>query len=120
MKTALVLAALLLFSPSSDSVDLQTAPDRGFVYGRVTDARNGEELLSVQVYIVDAKIGTLTDQKGRFLLRNVPLGETTVRLKRICFHSVTVEVRLTSGLNQRRTDIGMPYDFEQGCDRRIY
>lgn len=120
MKTILALAALLLISPNPGSIDPQTVPDRGIIYGRVTDARSGEELASVRVYIVDAKIGTLTDQEGRFLLLNVPLGEAAVRLEHLCYHPVTVKLRMTPGLNQRRADLGLPYDYEQGCDWRIY
>ena len=102
MKTILALAAMLLFSPTSGSFDPQTVPDRGIIYGRVTDARSGEQLASVRVYIVDAKIGTLTDREGRFLLLNVRLGEATVTIERLCYHPVTVKLRLTAGLNERR------------------
>ena len=120
MKTILALASLLLLLPNPGSVDPQTVPDRGLVYGRVTDARTGDQLASVRVYIVDAKIGTLTDQEGRFLLVNVPLGEATVRMERLCYHPVTVKLRLSTTLPQRRADLGLPIDHEQGCDWRIY
>lgn len=120
MKTILALASLLLLFPNPGSLDPQTVPDRGLIYGRVTDARTGGHLASVRVYIVDAKIGTLTDQDGRFLLLNVPLGEASVTMERLCYHPVTVKLRLSSALRERRADVGLPFDNEQGCDRRIY
>jgi len=123
VKPILALAGMFLFSLGPSAIELQTAPDRGSIHGRVTDARNGEELSSIQAFIIDGKIGTLTNREGLFLIQGVPLGEATVRFQHHCFHPVTVKVQLTSGMSQRRIDVGMPYDiemeYEKGCDRRI-
>jgi len=123
VKTILAVAALLLFSPSSRAIYPQTGPDHGSIFGRVIDARNGEGLYSIQAFIVEGEIGTLSNRDGLFLLQGVPLGEATIRFQHHCFHSVTVKVQLTSEIRERRIDVGMPYDVEQGsekgCDRRI-
>ena len=123
MKPMLAFVAFVLFFQSPRAIGPQTPQDRGSVYGSVTDARNGEGLSSFQVFVVEEKIGTLTNEKGRFLLRGLPLGEATVQFQHPCFHPVTVQVELTSWMSLRRIDVGMPYDIEmeyaKGCDRRI-
>jgi hypothetical protein len=120
VKTILALAAVLLFSSSSNALGPQPTPDRGSIYGLVTDARNGEAIASVQVSIADAKIGALTTLEGKFLLMNIPLGEATVRFEYLCSHPVTISVRLTPEMSQRRIDLGMPHNNEERCDWGIF
>ena len=124
MKPILSMTVMLLFFPSWRAFQGQSVPDRGTIYGLVTDARDGEGLHSIQVFIAGAKIGALTSRDGAFLIRDVPLGEATVRFQHPCFHSVEVEVHFTADVIRRRVDVGMPYDIEmeyaKGCDRRIH
>lgn len=50
------------------------------VRGKVTEAASGEPLRSVQVVVAesDPAIGTLTDEEGRFVLENVPIGRIQI------------------------------------------
>jgi len=123
VKTILGLAAILLFSPSFRALQERPVPELGSVQGMVTDARNGEGLYSIQVFIPDAKIGTLTNEDGGFLIQDVPLGEVTVRFQHNCYHPIAVKIQLTPGMAERSINVGLPYDiemgYEKGCTRRI-
>jgi hypothetical protein len=50
----------------------------GRVTGRVVDQATNRPLAGVQVFIPPTGIGNLTDQAGRYLLQNVPVGAVTV------------------------------------------
>lgn len=52
----------------------------GSVEGVTIDGSTGLPLSGVQVVIVDTQLGALTGDQGRFLIRNVPAGEQTVRV----------------------------------------
>ena len=56
------------------------------ITGRVSTT-SGEPLAAVQVFITGSGIGALTQQNGRFLLLNVPVGTHTVTAERIGYRS---------------------------------
>ena len=49
-----------------------SAQQTGTVTGSVTDASTSAGIQSVQVYLVDSGLGTLSNANGRFLILNVP------------------------------------------------
>jgi TonB-linked SusC/RagA family outer membrane protein len=67
------------------------------ITGRVLDQQTGRPLSSVQVFIAGAGIGALSQQNGRYLLLNVPVGSQTISAQRIGYRSVTAEVTVTAG-----------------------
>lgn len=64
----------------------------GTITGRVEDARSGQPLASVQIYVAGLDIGVLTQQNGRYLLQDVPEGTHTLTAERIGYRSATQEV----------------------------
>ena len=88
------------------------------VAGLVIDAESGEPLSGVQIYVREHEIGTLTDQSGAFLLRDIPLGQATLMFRRVCFHTVSVDIAFSADLNQRQVSVGMPFDHESSADAR--
>lgn len=76
---------------------LPVAGQNGTITGSVTDASTTRPLASVQVYLVDTSLGTLTSQNGRYLILNVPAGTYQIRAERIGFATVTQEVTVTGG-----------------------
>ncbi len=92
---ARVLGTLLLAGAAwPASPGLGTAQD-GMITGTVTDATSQRPVGSVQVYLVNTGLGTLSRDNGRFIVLNVPPGDYTLRAERIGF--VTAEVQLTVG-----------------------
>lgn len=72
----------------------------GTIAGTVRDASTEEPIANAQVFVRDTGIGGLTNDRGRFLLLNVPAGDLQVVAQRIGFgevaHAVTVEGGATS------------------------
>jgi TonB-dependent starch-binding outer membrane protein SusC len=65
--------------------------------GRVTDSQNLQPLASAQVSIADLGIGALTQQNGRFVLINVPVGTHSVTVQRIGYREATQAVTVVAG-----------------------
>lgn len=85
-----VVAALLVLPAAA-------APQTGTIAGEVTEADTGEPVPNADVVVVGSEIHTLTNQQGRFLLRNVPLGVQQVRVQMIGFRSATERVTVEAG-----------------------
>jgi len=67
------------------------------ITGRVINAAANEPLGAVQVFIAGSGVGALSQQNGRFLLLNVPVGTHTLTAQRIGFQSVSREVTVAAG-----------------------
>lgn len=66
------------------------AQSPGRLVGRVLDARTGEPLASVQVYVSDGSRGALTALDGRYVLRDVPAGAHEITAQLIGYGTKTV------------------------------
>ncbi len=73
------------------------AAQTGQIVGQVRDAASQRPLEAVQVYIPGSGIGALTNAAGRFLLLNVPVGETTVQAEIVGYRQATRTVTVTAG-----------------------
>ena len=93
---SMAISLLLTIPSSARSMPL---PDQavGIITGRVTDARTGQPLTAVQVYIAALDVGVLSQQNGVYLLGNVPGGTYTLSVQRIGFRIVTTEVIVADG-----------------------
>ena len=67
------------------------------VAGRVTETGSGSPIPDAQVFIVGTNRGGLTNQDGRYILRNVPLGAQQLRVIRIGYSEVKRPVTVTAG-----------------------
>lgn len=88
--TAIAVTAALVAVPVH-------AQQTGTVTGMITDASNGAGVQSVQVYLVDTGLGTLTNATGRFLILNVPAGTYTLRAERLGYATQDMQVNVTAG-----------------------
>jgi TonB-dependent starch-binding outer membrane protein SusC len=73
------------------------AQERGQVTGVVTDAATQRPLPGVQVQITGTQRGGLTDQQGRYLILNVPVGQREVRVVMLGYGQVTRVVNVVAG-----------------------
>ncbi len=73
------------------------AQNTGTVTGAVVDATSGRILTDVQVSIPGSGFGMLTNDRGRFILVNVPAGPVTVRVELIGYGSVERTSTVTAG-----------------------
>ena len=89
LAAAIAVASVLVASP--------VAAQTGTVTGTITDASNGAGIQSVQVYLVDTGLGTLTNATGRFLILNVPAGSYTLRAERLGYATQDIQVSVSAG-----------------------
>jgi TonB-linked SusC/RagA family outer membrane protein len=57
----------------------------GQITGLVIDRSTGQPLVGAQVYLEGTAIGSITQDNGRYLIQNVPVGTYTVRVQMIGF-----------------------------------
>jgi hypothetical protein len=127
-----------LYNPANQVVlgtdDVVTASRTGTLQGRVTDAR-GRPVNDVRVEVSqnNTKVAVpdnpaITDVDGRFFIRNIPVGDATVRVfldefevlrvttKVVAVVTVTLEIAPTSELEARPSDLVFN-DVEVGSSR---
>ena len=88
-------ASLLLAIALTIPVGLNA--QNGTVTGQVTDGTSQRPLGSVQVYLVDTGLGTLSRDNGRFIILNVPAGTYTLRAERIGYAAADMEINVSAG-----------------------
>lgn len=69
----------------------------GTVQGQVVDASTGQPLPSAQISIEGSGLGGLSNQQGRFLILNVPVGQQTIRAVLIGYTPAQSTVTVTAG-----------------------
>jgi TonB-linked SusC/RagA family outer membrane protein len=89
----LLLAALLLAAP----LPAASQQPRGSIAGTVRASSTQRPVLSVQLTVPGTNVGTLTDGQGRYVLQNVPAGETRVHAQVLGFRSEERSVSVTAG-----------------------
>lgn len=89
--TISLTAVILLFHPAF--VSAQT----GELTGKVVDARTGQAISDVELHIDQTDQNTSTDSDGRFLIRNLPVGEYQLRALSMGFQSKTDSIVVESG-----------------------
>ncbi|CAN5648019.1 TonB-dependent receptor [soil metagenome] len=70
------------------------AQETGSISGQVVDQATQQPLQGAQVTVAGTSIGTLTDQRGRFLIPGVPRGPRTVRVSLLGYRQETTEVNV--------------------------
>jgi outer membrane receptor protein involved in Fe transport len=85
-------SAILLSSPARAS-----AQATGTVTGQVTDIASGRPLMDAQLYIPGTGLGVLSNAQGRFNMRNVPVGEVTIRVELLGYASADQTVTVVAG-----------------------
>ncbi len=96
MRTWIVRTALgaVLALAGATSASAQAT---GTIAGSITDLETARPLAGAQVFVPAARIGTLANQEGRFILLNVPAGEHVLRVELMGYASGEQTVRVTAG-----------------------
>jgi hypothetical protein len=68
----------------------QLSAQTGKISGKVTDAKSGETLIGVAVYLEGTTIGASTDLDGKFLLNNLKPGAYSVVARYVSYKIKTV------------------------------
>jgi len=75
----------------------EVARRTGTVTGIIRDRAGMSPLSAAQVHIPGTGVGTLTGANGRYLLTQVPAGTHTLRVERLGYSPVQVEIQVVSG-----------------------
>jgi TonB-linked SusC/RagA family outer membrane protein len=73
------------------------AQERGSITGLLTDQSSGQPLVNVQVAVVGARLGALSNQQGRFLITGVEAGTYTIEATLLGYKQVRREVTVGAG-----------------------
>jgi hypothetical protein len=98
-----VLAGVLCFAPGWDAVPAFGEEAGGLVTGRVVDRLTGLPLESANVFLVNTTRGTVTDGKGRFVLRDLPSGFFQLMASRVDYEGAVLQLEVKSGDTLRKT-----------------
>ena len=63
---------------------------KGNLEGSVRDQNTKMSLIGVNIYNSDKGIGTTTDEKGKFVFKNIPVGTYTIQFSYLGYDKVTV------------------------------
>jgi len=94
MKSWLLVA---LFALASINVLAQ----KGEIYGQVIDAKTQTFLPFVNVYVNKTTIGTITNDSGKFVLKNLPRGSAEIAFSSIGYGSYQLNVLIGEGSNKQ-------------------
>ena len=78
----------------------------GTIRGTIVDANNQQPLPDVQISVAGTTVGGATGLNGTFLIRNVPVGERTLTVRRIGYSPATRTVTVAAG-GEARVDIAL-------------
>lgn len=73
------------------------AQERGSITGILTDQDTGQPLVNAQVSVVGTRLGTMTNQQGRYLLTGVEAGSHQVRINLIGYSQAMQQVTVQAG-----------------------
>jgi iron complex outermembrane receptor protein len=73
----------------------------GNITGKIIDKETNEPLIGATVLVAGTTLGGITDLDGKFNIRNVPIGNNTIRFKYIGYEDVAQEVTVSE--NQTTT-----------------
>ena len=104
-----LLLSILLFSFTYDSLGNSTkstlthemfSDEEYTLNGIVRDGKTGEGLAGAHVFLLESTVGTVTDEKGHFLLSDLPAGEYKVGVSMIGFRPYTLSVDVATVTDQ--------------------
>ncbi|MHB8206889.1 MAG: TonB-dependent receptor [Mucilaginibacter sp.] len=87
---------ILLFLCFSMFAKAKTTTGIGSITGNIIDKTSGLPIYGATISIPDLKVGTSTDEKGSYLLKQLPEGEYLMQVSAIGYASVTKVVNLSN------------------------
>lgn len=100
--TVILAVALIFITGTAIAGESTGAFMHGKIIGRVIDAETGDVLPSVNITVIDTKMGASTNFKGQFYILGVPVGKYSIRATSIGFAPVRItDVWVSSGLETK-------------------
>ena len=105
-----LLITIAVFCLSMLPLQAQTKTD-SHIHGHVLDAKTGEHLPYVNIYIKGTNIGTVTNESGHYHIENLPIGTHTVVAS--CMGYKTVEK--TATIKSHKTNVQLHFEIEENA-----
>ncbi len=102
-KVTVFTSLLFLFTFSISSSALAAS---GKIEGYVRDAETHNALIGANVFLVGTSMGAVSDDNGRYVISNVPVGKYTVRASYLVYESKELTVSVAEGPAAKR-DFGL-------------
>ena len=64
------------------------------ISGKIRDAKNGQPLHVVSIYIPDLKIGTISNLSGGYELKNIPFGTYLIEISLIGYRAIVERIKI--------------------------
>lgn len=84
-----------------------TFAQSGSIAGKILDTETKEPLIGVTLLVDGTSRGEITDLEGNFILKNVPVGTQTLRIKYVGYEEQTKEVTVVDGQTVQIGDVFM-------------
>ncbi len=97
LRTHVVRACAILCTLVLISGVAQAQQQRGSVTGVIFDEVTQQPLAAVQVFIIGTQLGSITDQRGRYVIPNVPAGGRQVRATILGYTEASQTVNVAAG-----------------------
>lgn len=88
------LIFILLYITTSAISKAESAPEKGSLRGRITDKNTLQPIGNVSIYFPDLQRGTITNEKGMYLISDLPATMVTLQITYIGYKSVTQRINL--------------------------
>jgi len=77
------------------------------IIGRIADSKTGELLVGCTIYIEELKAGTTTGLDGSFYLKNIPVGNYTIRCSYVSYEILVKKIKI-----EKNTTINLDFQLE--------
>ena len=88
-----VVLILLVFI----SISIQAALSQAVISGQIIDKASGEGLVGAQIYFPELQKGSITNEEGNYIIKNLPIGVFSIQISYIGYASQTKKVQLKKG-----------------------
>jgi iron complex outermembrane receptor protein len=83
----LILSTLIISAQSKPGINFS---------GKIIDGITGEPLPGASLYFTDARLGTITNDNGYFVLKNVPPGHHLIEISHTGFNTIVTHIDLSA------------------------
>ena len=108
MKKIILLCSLIVSLTLSANVPLNDTPKTGVITGKITDSATNQPLPYVSIVVKDVAnkltTGGITDDEGKFTIKQIPEGENTVEIQFIGYQTASKKINITK--SRSRIDLG--------------
>ncbi len=103
LKTNLFTIILSLFLLTNSIL----SQEKGIVYGKVVDAKSGESLLGVNIFLQGTTLGAASDLDGEYIIKNIPIGEYSIIYSMVGFEKKIISNAIIEKRKSLKLDIAL-------------